>query len=41
MSFLSLLVELTGEMIHMILINASHIGALRYFFRGSFGKRRK
>ena len=41
MRIISLLFELSGEMIHMILINASQVGAWIHFFRGRITKRRK
>jgi len=32
-SFLSVLIELIGETVHMVMLNASHIGALLDLFR--------
>ena len=41
MSIIVVLVELLGEAVHMILINASHIGALFSDIGARFNSRRK
>ena len=40
-SFLSVLIELIGETVHMIMLNASHIGALLDLFREWLNTKRK